>query len=61
VYGGGGYVVQLRGDRATLFEKIKDLKDGGWIDKYTRAIFLEFTVYNANVSVCFKQFALVNF
>lgn len=52
MYGGGGYVAQLRGDRAALFQKIKDLKAGGWIDKYTRAVFLEFSVYNANVSKC---------
>jgi len=50
VYGGGGFVVQLRGDRTAIFQKIADLKAGGWIDKYTRALFLEFTVYNANVS-----------
>jgi len=50
VYGGGGYVVQLRGSRSVLLQKLIDLKAEGWIDKYTRAIFLEFTIYNANVS-----------
>ena len=49
VYGGGGYVAELRGDRATIYDKVAELKAGGWIDKYTRAVFLEFAVYNPNV------------
>jgi len=49
VYGGGGYVAELRGDRAAIYEKIAQLKAGGWIDKHTRAVFLEFAVYNPNV------------
>ena len=49
VYGGGGYVAELRGDRAAIYDKIARLKAGGWIDKYTRAVFLEFAVYNPNV------------
>lgn len=49
VYGGGGYVAELRGDRAAIYDKIAELKAGGWIDKYTRAVFLEFAVYNPNV------------
>lgn len=53
VYGGGGYVVPLKGDRKAIFAKIQELKNGGWIDKFTRAIFLEFTIYNANVSLSF--------
>jgi len=51
VYGGGGYVAELRGDRATIYDKVAELKAGGWIDKYTRAVFLEFAVYNPNVCV----------
>lgn len=27
------------------------LRDHDWYDKYTRAIFIEFTVYNANVNL----------
>jgi len=49
VYSGGGYVAELRGDRAAIYNKIAELKAGGWIDKYTRAVFLEFAVYNPNV------------
>ena len=33
--------------RLTSQEKIQDLQVDGWIDRYTRAIFAEFTVYNA--------------
>ena len=51
MYGGGGYVAELRGDRSALYSKVAELKAGGWIDKYTRAVFLEFAVYNPNVRV----------
>jgi len=51
VYGGGGYIAELRGDRAAIYDKVAELKAGGWIDKYTRAVFLEFAVYNPNVCI----------
>ena len=34
-----------------------DLKEFDWLDYYTRAIFLEFTLYNPNVNM----FSFVNF
>jgi polycystin 1L2 len=51
MYGGGGYVAQLRGSRSAIFSKIAELKSGGWIDEYTRAVFLEFAVYNPNANL----------
>ena len=49
VYGGGGYLVELRGDRNAIVNKIVEIKDNGWIDRYTRAVFIEFATYNTQV------------
>lgn len=51
VYGGGGYVVKLNQDYVTMISYMDKLKDEGWIDKYTRAVFLEFTVYNPSINM----------
>ena len=49
IYGGGGYVFKLRGPLRAMLKRAEELKEEGWIDKYTRAVFVEFTVYNAQV------------
>ena len=51
VYGGGGYVVKLVGEESDMVNKINELMEKGWVDRYTRAIFLEFTVYNPFVNL----------
>ncbi|XP_046550027.1 uncharacterized protein LOC124259855 [Haliotis rubra] len=51
VYGGGGYVVELRGSKEKLDKAMTSLKEENWIDKYTRAVFVEFTVYNPQVNL----------
>ena len=48
VYRGGGYIAELGNSPAKATEVMRDLKSNGWVDKYTRAVFIEFTVYNAN-------------
>lgn len=50
-YRGGGYVVELGPDKAKASEKLGDLKDNGWVDRYTRALFTELTLYNVNVNL----------
>lgn len=50
-YGGAGYVVHLSPDQNTTTETIQFLYDNLWIDRGTRAIFLDFTVYNANINL----------
>jgi hypothetical protein len=50
-YKGGGYVVSLGRTLNNSIELIKDLKNYGWLDQQTRAVFLEFTVYNSNVNL----------
>ncbi|GIY29651.1 polycystic kidney disease protein 1-like 2 [Caerostris darwini] len=51
VYGGGGYVFPLRGTHEKLKEEIFHLEKSDWIDEKTRAVFAEFSVYNAQVNL----------
>ncbi|GBM99940.1 Polycystin-2 [Araneus ventricosus] len=51
VYGGGGYVFPLRGTPEKLKEEIFRLEKSDWVDKRTRAVFAEFSVYNAQVNL----------
>lgn len=50
-YAGGGYVINLSNDQNTTQAIIQDLFDNLWIDRATRAVFLDFTVYNANINL----------
>nr|XP_042900061.1 polycystic kidney disease 2-like 2 protein [Parasteatoda tepidariorum] len=56
-YGGGGYVVALvtrkrsNSDLPQLQEKLKKLEKEGWVDRHTRAVFVEFGIYNAQVNL----------
>ena len=49
VYGGGGYIQRLKGPIQELELKLQHLIENNWIDNRTRAIFVEFSVYNAQV------------
>ncbi|XP_066271869.1 polycystin-1-like protein 2 [Branchiostoma lanceolatum] len=49
-YDSGGYVAGVGGDKDTALSVIADLNEADWIDRYTRAVVVEFTVYNANVN-----------
>ncbi|KAK7169828.1 hypothetical protein R3I94_000154 [Phoxinus phoxinus] len=51
LYRGGGYVMDLGSDLQNASTKIQYLFDSTWLDVYTRAVFAEFTVYNANVNL----------
>ncbi|XP_004690218.1 PREDICTED: polycystic kidney disease protein 1-like 2 [Condylura cristata] len=51
VYRGGGYVVPLGTDRKSMSRILQYLFDNTWLDRLTRAVFVEFTVYNANVNL----------
>nr|XP_042904172.1 uncharacterized protein LOC107445474 [Parasteatoda tepidariorum] len=54
-YGGGGYIVPLvtkrYTDGAKLISKMDHLEKTGWIDKDTRAVFVEFGTYNPQVNL----------
>ncbi|XP_075834135.1 polycystin-1-like protein 2 [Microtus pennsylvanicus] len=61
VYGGGGYVVSLGTDRQNASRILQYLFDNSWLDTLTRAVFVEFTVYNANVNLfCIVTLTLEN-
>ena len=47
-YDGGGYVADLGYNSSTAQAVISDLIEYGWIDRQTRVILLEFTIYNPN-------------
>ena len=50
-YGGGGFVAPFSKDYATTMAILEELKANLWIDRGTRAVFLDFTVYNANLNL----------
>ena len=56
-YGGGGYVADLGTSSYRARKLIDSLIEHNWIDHYTRAVFLEFTVYNPGLNL----FAFVNY
>ncbi|XP_043925774.1 polycystic kidney disease 2-like 2 protein [Protopterus annectens] len=50
-YGSGGYVVNLTRTKPGSAKLLADLKHNSWLDVGTRAVFIEFSVYNANVNL----------
>nr|KAG5709464.1 hypothetical protein BaRGS_023146 [Batillaria attramentaria] len=51
MYAGGGYLVKLEGSKEDLIELMNRLEREEWIDRYTRAVIVEFTTYNAQVNL----------
>ncbi|XP_074514137.1 polycystin-1-like protein 2 [Sebastes fasciatus] len=51
LYRGGGFVAALGPDSQNASSTLEYLFRNTWLDTYTRAIFAEFTVYNANVNL----------
>lgn len=47
-YGGGGYVVDLPLDHQAAASRLYELRANKWIDRATRALFVDFNLYNAN-------------
>lgn len=45
------YVVKLIGSKEKLKAKIEQLERDGWMDERTRAVFVEFSLYNAQVNL----------
>ena len=53
-YLGGGYVFKMNNlgyDKSILLGSLDNLKQNDWIDRQTRAVFIEFTIYNPNVNL----------
>lgn len=47
-YGGGGYILKFTKNREQAYLMMKQVEHQNWIDRRTRAIILEFTLYNSN-------------
>jgi hypothetical protein len=51
-YSGGGYVQELPNNNKTrAIELIQNLKDNRWISERTRAVFIDFTLFNSNMNL----------
>lgn len=51
-YGGGGFIQQLSTyDAEDTIEIIKEMKKLRFIDRGTRVIFIDFSLYNANINL----------
>ncbi|XP_037076846.1 polycystic kidney disease 2-like 2 protein [Pollicipes pollicipes] len=57
-YNGGGFHMDLLGSGQQTLQLFMDLEERGWIDKFTRAVFIEFTVVNVYVNL-FSRISLV--
>lgn len=50
-YGGGGYYQDLSRTREKTANQLQELKNNLWLDRGTRAVFLDFSIYNGNVNL----------
>ncbi|UJR29011.1 hypothetical protein I4U23_010229 [Adineta vaga] len=50
-YKGGGYVVSLGRTHEKAAAVLHELRSQNWLDQLTRAIFIDFSLYNANVNL----------
>ena len=60
-YRGGGYVYELRGRLADLRANLSQLRQLQWIDDRTRAVIIQFPLYNPNVQLFTSATLLVEF
>ena len=60
-YDGSGYVYELRGQLSYIQGNLSLLQEMQWIDRQTRAIFVEFSSYNPNVNLVMVSTILVEF
>ncbi|CAL1601105.1 unnamed protein product [Knipowitschia caucasica] len=50
-YGGGGYYQDLSNTKGESSRQLQYLKENSWLDRGTRAVFLDFSVYNGNINL----------
>ena len=60
-YHGSGYVFELRGKLSYLQGNLSLLQQMEWIDRQTRAVFIEFSVYNPNINLIMVSTILIEF
>ncbi|XP_033630938.1 polycystic kidney disease protein 1-like 2 [Asterias rubens] len=61
LYNGGGYLADLGISPEESLRVAAYLRENMWVDQYTRAVFMEFVVYNANINMYTTSFLLVEF
>ena len=50
-YDGGGYVADLGYNKESAFEVVRDLRAHNWVNEYTAAVFIEFTLFDPSSSL----------
>jgi hypothetical protein len=60
-YGGGGYVQDFTTNYPSAKEQLDELKSKLWLNRGTRAVLLDFTVYNANINLFCQIKLMVEF
>lgn len=60
-YSGGGYVYELRGSLQQINQDLNLLQNMSWIDRQTRAVFAEFTLFNPNIQLLCVSTILIEF
>lgn len=60
-YDGGGYIQNLGGDKTGSINIINELINNKWIDRQTRAVFAEFTIFNPNINIYSYSIYLAEF
>ena len=50
-YAGGGFYQDLGRSRERSAELLRSLRENLWLDRGTRAVFLDFSVYNGNINL----------
>jgi len=61
LFQGGGYTFNFRRDPRVTTAKLAELSASDWLDVRTRAVFVEFTLYNANVNLYGSVIMLIEF
>ncbi|XP_061186196.1 polycystin-2-like [Saccostrea echinata] len=60
-YSGGGYFFLLDEERAQSERQVQNAKDNNWIDRHTRAVMTEFTLYNPNINTFINAVLVLEF
>jgi hypothetical protein len=50
-YSGGGYIIKMGNEKKNALDMVEELLALTWIDRRTRAVFVEFTTFNPNVNL----------
>ena len=61
MYGGGGYIAKLDVNRDISISILNELYENSWVDRQTRAVILEFTLYCLNTNIFMYNMFMVEF